>query len=98
MQLTIQEVEHIAELAKLELSDQEKEQYREQLSSILEYATMLQNLDTSSIPPTASVLPGHSTLREDVVLSPLSPEEVLENAPQQKDQQFKVPIVMENGR
>ena len=98
MQLTIQEVEHIAELAKLELTDQEKEQYREQLSSILEYATMLQNLDTSSIPPTASILSGHSALREDVVLPPLSPEEVLKNAPQQKDQQFKVPIVMENGR
>lgn len=98
MQLTIQEVEHIAELAKLELTDQEKEQYREQLSSILDYAAMLQNIDTRSVPPTASVLPGHFALREDVVQSPLSPEEVLKNAPQQKEQQFKVPIVMENGQ
>lgn len=98
MQLTIQEVEHIAELAKLDLTVQEIEQYREQLSAILDYAEVLQNLDTSAIPPTASVLPGHSALREDVVLTPLSPEDILKNAPQQKDQQFEVPIVMENGR
>jgi aspartyl-tRNA(Asn)/glutamyl-tRNA(Gln) amidotransferase subunit C len=98
MQLTIQEVEHIAELAKLDLTVQEIEQYREQLSAILDYAAMLQNLDTSAIPPTSSVLPGRSALREDVVLPPLSPEDVLKNAPQQKEQQFKVPIVMENGR
>lgn len=95
MQLTIQEVEHIAELAKLELSDIEKEQYREQLSSILEYVAMLENLNTVDIPPTASVLPERSVLREDVVQPPLSPEMVLTNAPDQKDQQFKVPIVME---
>lgn len=98
MQLTIQEVEHIAELAKLDLTDQEKEQYREQLSSILEYAAMLQNIDTEGIPPTASVLPERSVLREDIVQKPLSPETVLKNAPQQQDQQFKVPIVMENGK
>ncbi|MDO9086384.1 MAG: Asp-tRNA(Asn)/Glu-tRNA(Gln) amidotransferase subunit GatC [Anaerolineaceae bacterium] len=98
MQLTIQEVEHIAELAKLDLSDAEKEQYREQLSSILEYAAMLQNIDTGDIPPTASVLPEQSILREDNIQEPLSPDSVLQNAPQKKDQQFKVPIVMENGQ
>lgn len=98
MQLTIQEVEHIAELAKLDLSDEEKAKYREQLSSILEYAAMLQNVDTGDIPPTASVLPERSVLRADVVQEPLSPEMVLQNAPHQKEQQFKVPIVMENGQ
>lgn len=98
MQLTIQEVEHIAELAKLDLSDEEKEQFCQQLSSILEYAAMLQNVDTGDIPPTASVLPERSVLRADVVQGPLQPETVLQNAPQQKDQQFKVPIVMENGQ
>ncbi|HSM24085.1 MAG TPA: Asp-tRNA(Asn)/Glu-tRNA(Gln) amidotransferase subunit GatC [Anaerolineaceae bacterium] len=98
MQLTIQEVEHIAELAKLELSDIEKEQYREQLSSILEYVDMLQNLNTDEIPPTTSVLPERSVLRKDVILQPLNPETVLANAPDQKEQQFKVPIVMESGQ
>jgi len=98
MHLTIQEVEHIAELAKLDLSEEEKEQYREQLSSILAYATMLQNVNTGDIRPTASVLPERSVLRADVVQEPLSPEMVLQNAPHQKEQQFKVPIVMENGQ
>lgn len=100
MQLTIKEVEHIAELAKLDLSDAEKDQYREQLSSILEYAAMLQNIDTADIPPTASVLPEQSILREDIIQEPLSPDSVLQNAPDahKKDQQFKVPIVMENGQ
>lgn len=98
MQLTIQEVEHIAELAKLELSEIEKEQYREQLSSILDYVAMLQDLNTDDIPPTASVLPERSVLRPDVVQDPLKPDVVLRNAPQQKNQQFKVPIVMENGQ
>ena len=98
MQLTIQEVEHIAEMAKLDLSDLEKEQYREQLSSILDYATMLQNVDTGDIQPTASVLPERSVLREDEILAPLTPEQILKNAPQQKEQQFKVPIVLGNGQ
>ncbi len=98
MQLTIQEVEHIAELAKLDLTDQEIEQYREQLSAILDYAAMLQHLDTEGIPPTASVLPERSVLREDLVQNPLSPAEVLQNAPQKQEQQFKVPIVMENSK
>ena len=98
MQLTIQEVEHIAELAKLDLSDEEIELYRDQLSSILAYAAKLQNVDTGDIPPTASVLPERSVLRADVVQAPLSPETVLQNAPHQKEQQFKVPIVMENGQ
>jgi len=98
MQLTIQEVEHIAELAKLELTSQEKEQYREQLSSILDYAAMLQAVDTGDIPPTASVLPDRSFLRTDQIEPSLAPETVLQNAPQKRDQQFQVPIVMENGQ
>jgi len=57
MKLTRAEVDHIAELAKLELTEEEKEKFREQLSAILEYAEMLQRLDTEAIPPTATVLP-----------------------------------------
>ena len=98
MRLTTQEVVHIAELAKLKLSDSEIEQYREQLSAILEYAAMLQKLDTSEIPPTTSVLPERSVLRADIIQEPLTPETVLSNAPEQKEQQFKVPFVMENGQ
>ena len=98
MQLTIQEVEHIAELAKLDLTEEEKQLYREQLSAILDYAAMLQGVDTGDIPPTASLLPERSVLRPDVVEEPLQPATVLQNAPHQKDQQFKVPLVMRPGK
>ncbi len=95
MSLSLQEVEHIAKLARLDLSAGEKDQYREQLSAILDYATLLQDLDTAGIPPTASVLPARSVLRSDEVGSPLEPEKLLRNAPQKSDGQFKVPPVME---
>jgi aspartyl-tRNA(Asn)/glutamyl-tRNA(Gln) amidotransferase subunit C len=95
MSLTLKEVEHIAELARLDLSETEKEQYREQLSAILDYATSLQDLDTTGIPPTASVLPERSVLRNDEVGACLDPEELLRNAPRKNDGQFQVPAVME---
>ena len=95
MSLTRKEVEHIAELARLNLSEAEIEQYREQLSAILDYAASLQDLDTTGIPPTASVLPERSVLRNDEVGVCLDPEELLSNAPHTSDQQFKVPPVME---
>jgi aspartyl-tRNA(Asn)/glutamyl-tRNA(Gln) amidotransferase subunit C len=95
MSLTIQEVEHIAELARLSLSDTEKEEYRGQLSAILDYAQRLLALDTAGIPPTSSVLPPQSVLREDVVRPSLPTETVLKNSSQSKDNQFQVPPVME---
>lgn len=95
MTLTLAEVEHIAELARLKLTPAEKELYRQQLSAILEYAARLQKLDTSGIPPTASVLPPRSVLREDEPRLGLSVEDVLQNASQTENQQFRVPPVLE---
>jgi aspartyl-tRNA(Asn)/glutamyl-tRNA(Gln) amidotransferase subunit C len=95
MSLTLKEVEHIAELARLDLSDVEKEQYREQLSAILDYAQRLQEVDTTAIPPTSSVLPLSTDLREDIPQTGFSKEETLGNAPDEKDGQFKVPAVFE---
>jgi aspartyl-tRNA(Asn)/glutamyl-tRNA(Gln) amidotransferase subunit C len=95
MSLTRKEVEHIAELARLDLTENEKQKYQEQLSAILDYAARLQQLDTSGIPPTSSVLPPHSTLREDVPAASLTREETLTNAPATKDDQFQVPPVFE---
>ena len=96
MSLTLAEVEHIAELARLELSAEEKERYRQQLSAILEYAARLQALDTSGIPPTSSVLPPRSVLREDVARPGLSTAQVLQNAPRVEDDQFQVPPVLDS--
>jgi aspartyl-tRNA(Asn)/glutamyl-tRNA(Gln) amidotransferase subunit C len=95
MILSSQEVEHIAALARLQLSEAEKELYRAQLSSILEHVARLQALDTDDIPPTFSVLPTRSVLREDEPTSGLQAQDLLRNAPQTEDGQFRIPPVFE---
>jgi aspartyl-tRNA(Asn)/glutamyl-tRNA(Gln) amidotransferase subunit C len=95
MSLNLKEVEHIADLARLELSQEEKQLYCEQLSAILDYATRLQTLDTSGIPPTSSVLPPHSVLRDDETRPGMNVQELLRNAPQAVAGQFRVPPVLE---
>ncbi len=95
MSLTKEEVEHIAELARLELTEEEKARYREQLSDILDYAARLQALDTSQIPPTSTVLATRSVLRPDVPAEGLATGEVLRNAPHAEQNQFRVPPVMD---
>jgi aspartyl-tRNA(Asn)/glutamyl-tRNA(Gln) amidotransferase subunit C len=95
MSLTLEEVEHIANLARLHLTDGEKARYRQQLSAILEYIAQLQSLDTSGILPTSSVLPPRSVLRPDEPLPGLSTESLLSNAPQVESDQFRVPPVLE---
>jgi aspartyl-tRNA(Asn)/glutamyl-tRNA(Gln) amidotransferase subunit C len=95
MSLTLKEVEHIARLARLALSDEEKARYREQLSAILDYAARLQQLDTRDIPPTSSVLPARSVLRPDRARPGLPLPDVLANAPDEQDNRFRVPPVLE---
>jgi aspartyl-tRNA(Asn)/glutamyl-tRNA(Gln) amidotransferase subunit C len=95
MALTIEEVDHIASLARLRLTDDEKSRFREQLSSILDYMAMLRRLDTSAIEPTATVLPLRSVLRPDVVTPSLPAAELLALAPQAEAQMFRVPPVLE---
>jgi aspartyl-tRNA(Asn)/glutamyl-tRNA(Gln) amidotransferase subunit C len=95
MTLTLEEVEHIAQLARLDLTEEEKTRYREQLSAILDYAARLQKLDTAGIPPTASVLPPHTALREDKSRPGLSTAALLGNAPETEANQFRVPPVLD---
>jgi len=95
MKLSLDEVEHIAELARLRLSEDEKARYREQLSEILDYAARLQAVDTSGISHTSSVLPARSVLRKDEPRPGLSLEEVLRNAPETEKGQFRVPPILE---
>ena len=96
MQLSLAEVEHVAKLAQLALTGEEKERFCDQLSSILEYAGRLQELDTGSIPPTATVLPLENVMRDDVTQPSLAVEEVLANAPAVGDQSFQVPVILED--
>lgn len=81
MSLTHAQVSHIADLAKLELTDIEIERMTQQLAAILEYAERLNELDTDAIPPTASVIPNQNVMRADVVTPSLTHEQVLQNAP-----------------
>lgn len=93
MKLTIEEVEHIAALARLELTEDEKQRYAEQLSDILDYAARLDELATDQIPPTANVLEMQLHLREDHKRPGLSSDDVLKNAAKTQDDQFKVPPI-----
>lgn len=95
MSLSLEEVEHIAMLARLRLSDEEKARYREQLSAILDYAARLQALDTQDISPTSSVLPPHSVLRDDEARPSMDQASLLRNAPQSDAGQFRVPAVLD---
>lgn len=94
MSLTIADVEHVANLARLGLSNDETERMREQLSSILEHIAVLQEIDTDRIPPTAQVNALANVLRDDVVRPSLSQEAVLANAPQSRDGFLEVRAVM----
>lgn len=95
MSLSREEVEHIAELARLELTPEQVILYQKQLSAILDYFAQLQRLDTTGIPPTSSVLPARSVLRPDEPRPGLSRQEVLDNAPQATDNQFRVPPILD---
>ena len=93
MALTREEVAHIAQLARLELTEEEIARYREQLSDVLDYVARLQGLDTADIPPTASGLPPRTVLREDEPRPGLPRDEVLANAADTENGQFRVPPV-----
>jgi aspartyl-tRNA(Asn)/glutamyl-tRNA(Gln) amidotransferase subunit C len=95
MSITIKEVEHVANLARLELSETEKEQFAGQLNAILKYAEKLNGLNTDGIEPTSHVLPLANVMREDAVKPSWPIEKVLLNAPEEEDGQFKVPAVLE---
>lgn len=89
-------VEHIAELAKLQLTEDEIERYAGQLSAILDYAEKLQAVNTDAIPPTASVLPVRTVLRPDVTQPSLERAAALANAADTAEGQFRVEAVLED--
>ncbi|MBN1977670.1 MAG: Asp-tRNA(Asn)/Glu-tRNA(Gln) amidotransferase subunit GatC [Anaerolineae bacterium] len=95
MKLSLEQVEHIAQLARLTLSDEEKALYQGQLSAILEYFEKLEGLDTEAISPTATVLPLRSVMREDEPKPPMPREDILANAPAAEDGCFEVPAVLD---
>lgn len=95
MPLTPKEVDHVALLARLELTEEERNLFTKQLSAILDYFQQLRELDTSGVPPTSHVVPLQNVLREDAAADSLSQEEALANAPQQQQDCFLVPRIIE---
>ena len=94
MSISKKDVEHVARLARLELTEEEKELYTEELNAVLGFMDTLNQLDTSEVPPTSHVLDIKNVFRDDVVEPSMEPEEVVANAPAAKDNQFRVPKIM----
>jgi aspartyl-tRNA(Asn)/glutamyl-tRNA(Gln) amidotransferase subunit C len=95
MKLSVEQVEHIAELAKLGLTPEEKERFREQLSAILDYADTLQKLDVTDVPPMSHAVALSSVMRPDDAAESYPREEILANAPDTHDGQIRVRVILE---
>jgi aspartyl-tRNA(Asn)/glutamyl-tRNA(Gln) amidotransferase subunit C len=93
--LSHDEVRAIADLARLALTEEDVAKYATQLSQILSYFQKLQEVDTSQMPPMASVLPVNNVLRVDVAAQALTPAQATLNAPSAEDDQFKVSAVLD---
>lgn len=94
MSVTIKDVEHVAKLARLEFSEEEKQTFTRQLNQILEFIEKLNELDTTNVEPLSHVIELTNVFREDKV-RPSSPvEEALKNAPSRTEKFFKVPKVI----
>ncbi len=94
MSVTIKDVEYIAELARLEFTDAEKETFTHQLNTILSYIEQLNKLDTTDVEPLSHVIQLQNVFREDEVKPGLTREEALQNAPSRNEEFFKVPKVI----
>ena len=88
------DVDHIAWLARLDLSSEEKETFGRQLGQILEHAEIVSSVDTGGVPPTSHPIPVSNVMREDVVTPSLSQEEALSNAPRPERGAFAVPRII----
>jgi aspartyl-tRNA(Asn)/glutamyl-tRNA(Gln) amidotransferase subunit C len=94
MPVTMKDVEHIAQLAKLEFTDAEKEVLTHQMNHILEYVEQMNTLDTSAVEPLSHVIELSNVFRSDEVKQGLTTEDALKNASSKTEQFFKVPKVI----
>ena len=95
MKMTVTDVEYVARLARLELSNSEKELFAGQMGAILGYVEKLKELDTDGILPTSHAVPMENSFREDSACSPIGLEKALANAPDRAGSFFAVPKVIE---
>jgi len=95
LKITPEMVEHVAELARLELAGEDKRKMENQMVKILEYISLLDELDTSGVPPTSHVIDVENVFREDEVKPSLPVEKGMGNAPESVGTAFKVPKIIE---
>ena len=87
-------IEYVSILAKLELSEEEREQAKKDMGRMLDYIDKLGELDTEGVEPMSHVFPVQNVFREDIVTNPDMREQLLANAPEQKDGMFMVPRIV----
>lgn len=93
--ISVKDVEHVAKLARLELSEEEKQKFTEQLSHILDYFNQLNEVNTENVEPMAHPVPSVNVMREDSVCLPYDRDKILANAPDEEDGYFRVPKINE---
>ncbi|KKK36106.1 glutamyl-tRNA amidotransferase [Mesobacillus campisalis] len=93
--ISIDQVKHVAHLARLAVTEEEADKLTEQLDKIITFAELLNEVDTEGVEPISHVLDIKNVMREDVAKPGLSNEEVLKNAPDHQDGQIKVPAIIE---
>lgn len=89
------DIDHVALLARLKLTDSEKKLFSEQVAGIIKYVDKLNELDTSHIEPTAHILPIHNVFRDDIMRTSLPRDRALQNAPEKGDGFYRVPKIIE---
>jgi len=94
LKISRKEVEHVADLARLNLTEQEIELFTDQFNSILEYFAKLQEIDTANVEPTAHAVQLYNVLREDQVTGSMESEKVFANAPWAEEGYFRVPKIV----
>ena len=95
MKVTVKDVEYVAKLARLGLTEEEKARFTEQLSNILEYAETINKLDTKNVAPTSHAIPMKNVFREDKVSVFEDQRSIMGNAPSKENNMFAVPKMME---
>ena len=91
--ITIQDVEHVAKLARLDLTEEEKVKFSKQLGDVLKYVEQMNEVDTSNVEPLSHVVDFNNVMREDEIHYDCSNEELMMNAPEEENGFFKVPKI-----
>lgn len=91
--ITIQDVEHVAKLARLDLTEEEKVKFSKQLGDVLKYVEQMNEVDTTNVEPLSHVVDFNNVMREDEIHYDCSKEELMMNAPEEENGFFKVPKI-----